>query len=195
MPAVMAKLAESTGTGAACLRFCILTATRSGEARGARWTEIDMAGKSWTIPAARMKAKAEHRIPLTDAALAILRAAWPPEATEKPASGLVFPGGTKSAPLSDVAVSKALRAAAEGVTVHGCRSSFRDWAGDASGFAREVAEAALAHTMKDKTEAAYARTDHFERRRRLMDAWAAHCTGTESEPAENVTPLHVAGKK
>jgi integrase len=173
LPAVMGKLADAGGTSALCLRFTILTAARSGEARGARWNEIDMAGKVWTVPPGRMKAAQEHRVPLSDAALAILKVMAP---LKSAADGLVFPGGKKKAPLSDVAVSKALAAVADGFTVHGMRSTFRDWAAESTNYPREVAEAALAHTNRDKVEAAYRRSDLFEQRARLMREWAKYCT-------------------
>jgi integrase len=176
LPAVMAKLAASSGTAAACLRFATLTAARSGEARGALWEELDMRAGTWTIPRERMKAGAMHRVPLSPAALAILRAAYPPGVTEKPATGLVFPGGRALRPLSDVAAAKALRVAGGGdATPHGMRSAFRDWAAEVTAFPREICEAALAHTNRDRVEAAYLRGDHFEKRRALMAAWAEHC--------------------
>lgn len=186
MPAVMANLAGASGTSALCLRFLVLTAARSGEARGARWNEIDLQAKTWTIPAARMKAKQEHRVPLSDAAIEILTGLEP---LKRKPDGLVFPGGRAGSPLSDVAVSKALAGAVEGFTVHGCRSSFRDWCGESTNFPREIAEAALAHTNKDKVEAAYARTDHLEKRRKLMEAWARHCTTPATKPADNVRTI------
>lgn len=174
LPAVMGKLAKAGGTSALCLRFTILTAARSGEARGARWNEIDMKAKTWTIPGTRMKAKQEHRVPLSDAALAILKVLVP---LKNASDGLVFPGGRVGKPLSDVAVSKALAGVADGVTVHGFRSTFRDWAAESTAYPREVCEAALAHTNRDRVEAAYRRSDLFEQRSRLMKDWAAHCTG------------------
>lgn len=186
MPAVWEKLGAASSTSALCLRFLILTASRSGEARGARWNEIDLTAKVWTIPATRMKAKAEHRVPLSDAAMAILETMKPLQT--KP-DGLVFEGGKKGKPLSDVAVSKALTGAAEGFTVHGFRSTFRDWAAESTNFPREVAETALAHTNKNKVEAAYARTDHLEQRRKLMEAWARHCSSPAVKPAGNVTSI------
>lgn len=173
MPQVMTKLAKAGGTSALCLRFTILTAARSGEARGARWNEIDMAAKVWTIPGTRMKAKQEHRVPLSDAALAVLETMQP---LKSAADGLVFPGGRLGKPLSDVAVSKALAGVADGVTVHGMRSTFRDWCAEcAHNYPRETAEAALAHSNKDKVEAAYRRSDLFELRAKLMAEWAAYC--------------------
>ncbi|MBB5374320.1 tyrosine-type recombinase/integrase [Acidocella aromatica] len=186
LPEAWGKLVASGSTSALCLRLLILTATRSGEARGARWNELDLAAKTWTVPASRMKAKQEHRVPLSNAAVAILETMRPLQ--NKP-DGLVFPGGKPGKPLSDVALSKALATVAEGFTVHGMRSTFRDWCAESTNFPREVAEAALAHTNKNKVEAAYARTDHFEQRRKLMDAWARHCTSPAVKPAGNVTTI------
>ncbi len=189
MPAVWGKLAVAGSTSALCLRFLILTATRSGEARGARWNEIDLAAKTWTIPATRMKAKQEHRVPLSGAAMAILETMKPLQ--HKP-DGLVFPGRVKSKPLSDVAVSKALAAVAAGFTVHGMRSTFRDWAAESTAYPREVAEAALAHINKDKVEAAYRRSDLFEQRARLMRDWAGYCTRPAVKPTDNVTAIRTS---
>jgi len=170
---VMARLAKSKGTAARCLQFATLTAARSGEARGARWNEIDLDAATWTIPAARMKAKRDHRVPLAEPALAILREMLP---LKRKPDDLVFPGGKPGRPLSDVAVSKALHVAGAGdATVHGMRSTFRDWCAEATNFPREIAEAALAHSNRDKVEAAYLRGDHFEQRRKLMNSWANWC--------------------
>lgn len=153
MPEMMASLSTRRGLAALALRFCILTAVRSGEARGARWSEIDMDNAVWAIPPRRMKAGAEHRVPLSDAALALLREVAPlrPDPAE---DGFVFPGADAVKPLSDVALSKLLPSA---VTVHGMRSAFRDWAGEATAHPREVVEMALAHRLGDKAEQAYAR--------------------------------------
>ncbi|HUN01067.1 MAG TPA: integrase arm-type DNA-binding domain-containing protein [Halothiobacillus sp.] len=185
LPATMTKLADSTATSAACLRFLVLTAARSGEARGARWGEIDMTGKVWTVPGDRMKAGRDHRVPLSAAALAVLQAIKP-EAVDLEA--LVFEGGRAKRPLSDVAVSKALATVADGVTVHGMRSAFRDWCAERTSFPREISEAALAHSNNDKVEAAYLRGDHFEKRRRLMEQWGTFCTGT-ARTAGNVSSI------
>lgn len=191
LPGVMAKLTESAGVAARCVRFVVLTAARSGEARGADWAEIDFTAKVWTLPGERMKAGKEHRVPLTDAAIAVLRSMLPPTA-EKPAKGLVFPGGKEGKPLSDVAVAKALRVAGGGAyTVHGFRSTFRDWAAERTSYPREVVEAALAHGNKDKVEAAYLRGDHFEKRRRLMAQWADHAVNAKAKGA-TVTELRRA---
>lgn len=105
--------------------------------------------------------------------------------------GLVFPGGRAGKPLSDVALAKALAGVADGFTVHGCRSTFRDWCGEATAYPREIAEAALAHSLTNKVEAAYSRTDHLEKRRKLMDAWSRHCTSPNAKPAGNVTNIRV----
>ena len=136
---------------------------------GARWDEIDLDAKLWTVPAARMKAGREHRVPLTARALAIL------QTVEKVRTGEhVFPGQRRGRPLSVMALAMVLRRLQlENVTVHGFRSAFRDWAGNETSFPREVAEAALAHTVGDMTERAYRRSDALEKRRKLMAAWAA----------------------
>jgi integrase len=173
VPRIMAALAEMTHVSALCLRFAILTAARSGEARGCRWDEIDFEAATWTIPAHRMKAARPHRVPLSDAALSILRTM---QALRRPGADLVFPGGRGSL-LSDVAVNKTLHAVAPGVTVHGFRSAFRTWAEEQTSYPRSVTEAALAHANADKVEAAYQRSDLFERRRELMRAWADFATG------------------
>lgn len=172
LPPVMARLAQSNGVAALCLRFDILTAARSAEARGARWSEIDLAARTWNVPGSRMKGGRPHRVPLSDAALEILAAARPMQ-TEP--DGLIFPGGKIGRPLSDVALTKALKTAGgEAGSVHGMRSTFRDWASDVANYPDAVAEAALAHTNKNKVEAAYKRTDHFEQRGRLMAEWATY---------------------
>lgn len=166
LPNVMTRSLSSEAVSAACLAFTILTAARSGEARGARWNEIDIATHTWTIPAIRMKTKRDHRVPLSNTALAILKAMQP---LQRASDGLVFPGGKIDKPLSDVSLNKALAAAAgRGWTVHGLRSSFRDWVSEETGYASEIAEASLSHTIRNKVEAAYARSDLLERRAPLM---------------------------
>lgn len=172
---VVASLGVSRGLAAKAARFLCLTAARSGEVRMAVWSEIDTKAKVWTIPAERMKAGREHRVPLTDGAMAILEAVEP---LRDPSHGdLVFPGQKAGKPLSDVALSKALHQAAEtkDVTIHGLRSTFRDWAAEETDYPREVAEMALAHAIGDKVEAAYRRGDLFEKRRQMMEEWAAFC--------------------
>lgn len=182
VPAFIARLRQSHGMAALALEFTILTAARSGEVRGAKWGEIDLAGKVWTVPANRMKAGREHRVPLTDRAIAILKHVEP--ASDD--SGFVFPGTRRSAPLSDMTLSAVLRRMKIGCTVHGFRASFKTWADEATSYQRELVEAALAHVVGDATERAYKRGDALERRRELMAAWAAHC---EPERPSNVVPL------
>lgn len=172
MPAAMKVLRESSAVSARATEFLCLTACRSGEVRGAVWSEIDMDGALWVIPAKRMKAGVEHRVPLTDRAVAILKAQ-----KQAATSDLVFEGGKIGTPISDTAMNKSLRAASgdKTVTIHGMRSTFRDWAGDETHHPRDVIEMALAHTVRDKTEAAYRRQDALQKRRALMDDWEAYC--------------------
>ena len=160
--------------------FLVLTATRSGEARGALWSEVDLGpNPSWTIPAIRMKAKREHRIPLSPRAVDILQRAK----SLGDGTGLVFPGTRAGKPLSDMTLSKLVKELGYDADVHGFRTSFRTWAQERTNFPREVAEAALAHTIKDKAEAAYARSDVFDKRRKMMDAWARHLGFVSAELA------------
>ena len=167
---VMARLTASPGTGALAVRFLVLTAERSFEVRGALWSELDLAERVWTIPGERMKAGKEHRVPLSPAAIAVLQQAQ--QLAEIIDSPYVFPGGRERRPLSDVALSKALHVAAgDDYTVHGLRSTFRDWVGETTTHPGDVAEAALAHTIRDKVEAAYRRGDLFEKRRVMMEEW------------------------
>lgn len=189
VPTFVAKLREAKGLGALALEFLILTAARSGEVRGAVWSEIDIDKKLWTIPAERMKAGREHRVPLTDRALAILEQA---ALLRRPADGnddeaLVFPSTKSGRPLSDMTLTAAMRRLGAGeYTAHGFRSSFRDWAGDCTAFPREVAEAALAHRSGDKVEQAYRRSDALEKRKKLMEAWDEYL----ARPAGgNVVPI------
>lgn len=170
-PAFMLALAGQGGTAAAALRFTVLTAGRTSEVTGATWGEIDLAAKVWTVPGARMKAGREHRVPLSRAALAVLAEMHAPEAAP---GDHVFPGGKPRAGLSNMAMTALLRRMGRGeLTVHGFRSSFRDWCAEATRHPREVAEAALAHTIGNKVEAAYRRGDLLERRAKLMAEWAA----------------------
>lgn len=170
LPTVLTRLTASNSISALAVRFIALTAARSGEARGARWEEIDLQAEVWTVPSGRMKAGREHRVPLSGAALAVLALAQ----ERSGCVGLLFPGGRPGRPLSDVAVSKALHAAADtsSVTVHGLRSSFRDWVADATSHQADVAEAALAHALGDSVRVAYQRGDLFEKRRCLMHDWS-----------------------
>jgi integrase len=188
--AFMDKLGRQEGVAALALRLAILTAARSGEVRGATWTEIDLDHAVWTIPADRMKAGREHRVPLSDAAVAVLRRVI--LLRDREHGDFVFPGGRSGRPLSDVAVSKAAKVAGgDDATVHGFRSTFRDWCAEATGYPREVAEAALAHVVRDKTEAAYQRGDFFDKRRKLMAEWATFC-GRVAAPAADVVALRAA---
>lgn len=174
VPAFMDKLAEQTSAGRLALRFVILTAARSGEVRGATWDEIDLQTKVWTVPGSRMKAGREHMVPLSEAACEVLTAAEAMKANRKHAP--VFPG-MKGKSLSDMSLLKALRVnGGIGLTVHGFRSSFRDWAAECTNTAGDVVEAALAHSVANKVEAAYRRTNYLEKRRGLMDAWANYLT-------------------
>ena len=185
-PAFMRALAGQAGTAALALRFTILTAARTSEVIGATWGEIDLEAKVWTVPGTRMKAGLQHRVPLSPAAQAILKALCMPNAqpTEH-----VFPGGRGNAGLSNMAMTAVLRRMKrDDLTVHGFRSTFRDWAAEMNPAPREVAEGALAHTLRDKTEAAYRRGDLLKRRAKLMDDWDAFL----SRPADAgaVIPLH-----
>ena len=182
----MTDLAKREGVAARALAFTILTVARSGETRGMTWGEVDLDAKVWTIPAGRMKAAREHRVPLTDNALALLGQ----RAEEIPADALVFGSEAKRGkPISDMSMTAVLRRMERAdITVHGFRSTFRDWAGETTGFPREVIEAALAHGIKDKAEAAYARSDLFDKRRLLMEAWAS--VAVVRAPSENVVTLN-----
>lgn len=188
MPAFMAELREREAVSARCLEFAILTATRSNEARGARWDEIDLDSALWLIPEQRMKAKKEHRVPLAPRAVEVLR-----EMAERSArrDGLIFPGGAPGKPMTDVALAKALAVLRPGFTPHGMRSSFREWAAEMTSFPREIAEVALAHINKDRTEAAYQRGDLLAKRRQLMEAWANYCAGL-AEESEKVVAMRRA---
>ncbi|MBB5050054.1 integrase [Afipia massiliensis] len=170
--------AEEGKTGVAlALEFLILTAARTGEVLGAKWTEIDLEQGTWTIPDNRMKAGREHRVPLSSRAIAVLRAA---QALGK-TSEFVFPGRTSTRPMSNMAFLMLMRRLNVDYTVHGFRSSFRDWASERTNFTREICEAALAHMVKDRTEAAYRRGDLFEKRRELMISWAAYVSSSEDK--------------
>jgi integrase len=172
MPAFMATLRTKKSIPGRALEFTVLTAARTGETIGTTWGEIDLDAKLWSVPASRMKAKREHEVPLSDRALEILRSVRPQGEINSDAP--VFPSGDKlTKPLSNMAMLKLLSdMQGKGVTVHGFRSSFRDWAGDETSFPRDVVEAALAHVIENKTEAAYRRGTALAKRRELMDAWA-----------------------
>jgi integrase len=180
--AFVGELRRVQAVAALALEFCIITAARSGEVLGARWSEIDFDAKVWVVPPARMKAGREHRVPLSHRAVTILA-----ELAEAKRGDFVFAGQKPGRPLSNGAMNMVLcRMNVEDVTVHGFRSSFRDWAGNVSHFPREVAETALAHVVGDKAEQAYRRSDALEKRRQLMEAWAAYC-----EPGARGTVLRL----
>lgn len=172
VPAFMVRLTERESFSRLALRFAILTAVRSGEVRGAAWEEFDLEEKLWTIPAARMKAAREHVIPLSAPALAVIERCRDLRIGSR---SLVFPGARGDAPMSDMTLTKLLREMKEDVTAHGFRSAFRDWVSEETNHPGEIAEAALAHRVKDKTEAAYRRGNLLEKRRKLMDEWGAYC--------------------
>ena len=181
LPDFMAQLSAREGSAARALEFTILNAARTGEVIGARWSEINLAQKLWTIPAGRMKAKKEHRVPLTDRALQILKA-LPREAD------FIFPGSRKGTPISNMAMAQLLkRMNRHDITVHGFRSTFRDWAAERSNYPNHVVDMALAHVISDKVEAAYRRGDLFAKRARLMSEWARYCGKPHREAT--VTPL------
>ncbi|MEI7608129.1 MAG: integrase arm-type DNA-binding domain-containing protein [Rhodospirillaceae bacterium] len=170
------RLQIQNGMGARALEFAILTACRSGEVYGATWDEIDLDAQTWIIPAERMKAEAEHRVPLSEPALALLRKLLAIRQSE-----YVFPGQQPKQPLSNMAMKMTLRRMKADVTAHGFRSTFRTWVAEQTSYPHEVAEAALAHTQGDKVVAAYQRGDLFEKRRKLMADWATFCTTVPSK--------------
>ncbi len=171
VPGLIVELRKREAVAALMLEFTILTASRTNEVTGAEWSEIDSKAKIWTIPAVRMKAGKEHRVPLGTRALAILGQMKP----FRDESGYVFPGPRKGKPFSNMAMLALLQKRMDRpeLTVHGFRSSFRDWAGESTAFPREIAEAALAHVVGDEVERAYRRGDALEKRRKLMEAWEA----------------------
>jgi len=184
--AFVVDLRKRDGIAARALEFSILCASRSGEVRDATWSEFDLAGKTWTIPAERMKAGKEHRVPLSDAAVALLKAL--PRVKGTP---YAFPAPRGGA-LSDMALTAVLkRMKREGLTQHGFRSTFRDWAGETTAYPREVIEHALAHQLKDKAEAAYQRGDLLTKRARLMTDWSKFC-GTVKQSSDNVVAIQGA---
>lgn len=177
IPAFMADLRSRRGVSARALEFCVLTATRTSESIGASWSEIDLANKAWTIPAVRIKAGKDHRVPLVDRVVEILS-----DMAKVREGEHVFPGGKLDKPLSTMAFLMLLRRMERpDLTAHGFRSTFRDWAAERTAYPREVAEMCLAHAIGDKVEAAYRRGDLFEKRRQLMEAWATHCEGWTGE--------------
>lgn len=181
--AFMKELRTREGMAARALEFLVLTACRSGEARGASWDEIDLSARLWVIPSERMKAGKEQRVPLSDATMSLLQSLPRLEGCNT-----VF-FAPRGGVLSDMSLTAVLRRMGRGdLTAHGFRSTFRDWAGETTSFPREVIEHALAHQLKDKAEAAYARGDLLTKRARLMEAWATYCA-SETGGAE-VTPIN-----
>ncbi|MEJ1156650.1 tyrosine-type recombinase/integrase [Prosthecomicrobium sp. N25] len=175
LPSFMSELRSRASTAARALEFTILAAARTNEALGARWSEIDLNGRVWTVPAARMKAGREHRVPLSEPAVALLKGMLP----LRPDTGdsYVFPGQRRTSPLSSMSMLMLLRRMGRGhLTVHGFRSTFRDWAEEETSTPHAVSEAALAHTIGNKAEAAYRRGDLFKKRAELMEAWARFCS-------------------
>jgi integrase len=186
LPAFMAGLRHEDGTAARALEFLILCAARSGEVNGAEWSEIDFDNKTWVIPAERMKGHREHRVPLSDRAVAILR-----DLPREAGNPFVFIGRQPGAELSRWAMPWVMEHHGQrGVTtIHGFRSSFRDWAGETTAFAHDICEAALAHVRGDHSVRAYARGDLFDKRRKLMDAWAEYCASPPAKIGGDAVPI------
>lgn len=186
IPAFVQTLWEQPGRAALALEFCLLTASRSNETLGACWSEINPDARCWTVPANRTKSRREHRIPLSDAVLSLLD-----RLPRADGCDYLFPGQRPDRPLSPMSMLLLLRRMDRNdLTVHGFRSSFRDWCAEATNYPREIAEQALAHTITNKAEAAYWRGDVFDKRRALMQAWAQWCT---TPAAPNVVPIRTAG--
>lgn len=179
IPEFMASLAGRQGIAAHALRFTILTCARSGEVRGMHWSELDLENATWTIPSSRTKTKRDHRVPLTAEALAVLAKVRGLD------DNLAFPGQKRGKPMSDVTLLAVLRRMGRGdITVHGFRSTFRDWAAERTSFPREVAELCLAHEVGNAVERAYRRSDLFDKRRQLMKAWARFCCPVSADVIE-----------
>jgi integrase len=182
----VAALRKKDSHAAKALELQILTATRPGEVMGATWNEIDLQAKTWTIPAERMKANKEHVIPLSGRAVKILKSL-------PHASDFVFPGASLKKSMTTAAGMKLVKEIRPGVTAHGMRSTFRDWAADQTAFPREVIEHALSHQLKDKAEAAYFRSDLMPKRTKLMNEWASYCDRISAD-GDNVTPIRKGAK-
>lgn len=180
----MSRLRSQNGMGAKALEFAILTAARSGEVRGATWAEIDLQAQEWVVPAERMKAKRAHRVPLSPQAVSLLQALPRIESDE---DHIVF-FSSKGGALSDMTLTKVLRSMEVDATVHGFRSTFRDWISERTSYPGDMAEMALAHTIGSKVEAAYRRGDMLAKRRQMMSDWARFCDYTESKSGD-VLPL------
>ena len=195
MPGFLAALRNREGMSARALEFAILTVARTGEALGAKWGEIDLAAKLWSVPAERMKAGREHRVPLSDPALAVLNSVRPLALMTDGSpdrAAPVFPGMRRALPLSNMTMLMLLRRMKrDDLTAHGFRSTFSDWAAERTAYPREVVEMALAHAIENWVEAAYRRGDLFEKRRRLMADWAAFC---EAPATGEIVPLRRAAE-
>jgi integrase len=182
--AFLSELRAQPGIAARALEFLIMTATRTGEVANATWSEINLRDKVWVIPAERMKAAKEHRVPLSEPALALLR--------ELPREGeYVFIGNRTGAPISWIAMWRTLRRLRQSITVHGFRSTFRDWAAERTNYPNHVVEQALAHSVGNAVERAYRRGDLFEKRRRLMSDWARYCSTPRAADTGNIVALQV----
>ncbi len=181
LPDFFSKLRDRVTVSRIALEALVLTAARSGEIRKAVWSEVDLDAAKWTIPAARMKGGVTHNIPLSPAAVNTFRQA---KAFQSPVSDFVFPGAKPKRPLSDMTLLKFVRSAGSDATVHGFRSTFRDWCAERTRVPREVVEVALAHANPNRVEASYLRTDFFERRVPLMADWALFCTGEKADPLD-----------
>jgi integrase len=182
LPAFMQQLLEREGTAAQALAFTILASARSGEALGAKWSEINFKEKTWTVPASRMKGGRDHKVPLAPQVIELLQN-LPRDAVAN--DGYVFMGARAGAPLSNMSMTAVLQRMGQDVVPHGFRSSFRTWSAEQTNFAREVAEQSLAHVISDKVERTYKRTTLFDKRRALMTAWAKFCLSPPAAKAEN----------
>ncbi len=188
VPQFMAELRERDSISARALEFTILTVARTSDTIGAKWSEIDFKTSVWTVSDGRHKTSKDFEIPLSKRALEVLKA------LPRERGGYVFPGAKAKAPLSNMAMLELLKGMRgdEGLTVHGFRSTFRDWAGDRSSFAREVIEHAMSHQIKDKAEASYRRSTALEKRRRLMEEWAKYGASLPAKEGAKVTPIRGA---
>jgi integrase len=181
--AFVVQIAARPSIVARAMEFLILTAARTSEVTGAKWSEIDLKAKVWTIPADRMKGGREHRVPLSTRLVTLLE--------NMPREGdHIFPGGKIGEPMSNMAMAMMLkRMGRDDITVHGFRSTFRDWAAERTNYAADVVEQALAHSVGNKVERAYRRGDVLDKRRRMMDEWANYCGIVAARQADNVTSL------
>jgi integrase len=192
LPGFIAKLRREQGSAARALEFLVYTAARSGEVRGAIWDEINFTDATWTVPASRMKGRKEHRVPLTKPVLDLLR-----DLPREDGNPFVFIGNRPGAGLARIAMAWLLggRMGVKDITIHGFRSTFRDWAGEQTSVAPDICEAALAHARGDKTVQAYARGDLFNKRRKLMEAWAKYCVMPVRVQAKGADIVPIGGRK